>query len=425
MTRSVHALGGPEALPRRAGEASGDVGGIVGLIRGGRIITHFQPIHSIRSRSILGVEALSRGYDTDSEALIPPMRLSTEARREGVWLDLERLMRVKALESYGRLFAGPNPPLLFLNFDPLVFDEGVAGSGNLANLVASLDLDPAGIVLEIVESHARDEYVLLEFVERHRALGFLIAVDDVGDGDSNLARLAHLKPDILKIDRSVCSGIDRDYHRRKAVQSLTWFAHQVGALALAEGIETRDEALTAMELGADLLQGYYLDRPGANIRLFHADRMHDLLAEFRDRTARRAEIVRKKRSDEKVILMRVVSELGAVRPAEFNAVLARVVVDSDDVECAYVLDPGGIQISHSHVRSSRMHRHNILFHPADAGSDHSMKEYCFMLDRTGAPTHITSPYISGATGELCVTLSARFHAVGGHACILCVDVLPL
>lgn len=50
-----------------------------------------------------------------------------------------------------------------------------------------------------------------------------------------------------------------------------------------------------------------------------------------------------------------------------------------------------------------------------------MKEYYFMLERTDAPTHITLPYISQATGSLCVTLSARYHDAGNVPMILCID----
>ncbi|MEK8022993.1 MAG: EAL domain-containing protein [Candidatus Hydrogenedentota bacterium] len=414
-------------LPRANGFARTEQAAIKELIEDERIVTHFQPIHSVQTRTILGVEALSRGVNPSDASPIAPARLIEESRSAGLWLAMERLMRRTSLETFRTHFGDQNNSmLLFLNFDPAVFDEGVAGSGHLSRLVASLGINPSRVALEIIESRVSDTKLLLEFVERHRALGFLIAVDDVGDGESNLARMALLKPNILKIDRSLCSQLARDYYCRKAVQSLIWFAHQVGALALAEGLETREESLIAMELGADLLQGYYLGRPTGDMDLLLAQRSltHDLMGEHQDRTTRRVESSRKRRASERSLLTGIMDRLRGHETGEFDAIAALFLEECEYLQCIFVLDAAGLQVSRTHFKKANQEFVNVLTRPAVPGTNHAMKEYYFMMEHTGAPMHLTAPYMSQATGDLCVTLSARFHAKDGLAYIICLDTNP-
>ena len=78
-----------------------------------------------------------------------------------------------------------------------------------------------------------------------RRLGFLLALDDVGIGHTNLARIPRLEPDILKIDRVLVHGMSVNYHRREVFRSLLLLAHQIGALAIAEGVEDETDVLSA------------------------------------------------------------------------------------------------------------------------------------------------------------------------------------
>ena len=98
-------------------------------------------------------------------------------------------------------------------------------------------------------------------VDLLRSRGFLIVLDDVGSGHSNLDRIPFIKPDLLKVDRTLIARIDTDYHKRGTLKSLVDLGRKIGALVVAEGVETEGEAMVALELGADLLQGLCLGRP--------------------------------------------------------------------------------------------------------------------------------------------------------------------
>ena len=90
-----------------------------------------------------------------------------------------------------------------------------------------------------------------------------MVLDDVGAGHSNLDRIPLFRPDVIKIDRSLITGVDGDFYKQETFKSLVSLSRRIGALVVAEGIETEAEAVTALELGADLLQGFFLGRPSA------------------------------------------------------------------------------------------------------------------------------------------------------------------
>jgi EAL domain-containing protein (putative c-di-GMP-specific phosphodiesterase class I) len=88
-----------------------------------------------------------------------------------------------------------------------------------------------------------------------------IAVDDAGAGFASMRHILQLKPDLIKLDRSIISGIDADSGRRAFGGAMVSFAAELGAILVAEGIETETELSTVTELGMNAGQGYLLGRP--------------------------------------------------------------------------------------------------------------------------------------------------------------------
>ena len=123
-----------------------------------------------------------------------------------------------------------------------MLDQGVLGSGLLLKAVREAGLSPGQIVIEINESRVLDMEALKDFVETHRALGFLFALDDLGSGFSNLARIGPLKPEILKLDRSLVAGIESDFHKQEVFRALVGLGRRVGSLVLAAERQLRRDA---------------------------------------------------------------------------------------------------------------------------------------------------------------------------------------
>ena len=170
------------------------------------ISTAFHSLVSIKRKALLGVEALSRCTAPGED--IPPQELFRMAAEAGCLLELDRLCRRKALEAFAPIHAQNRGLILSLNVDGHSIDSDIARSGFLLHTVKACGINPNNVLIEIVESRARDTDALADFVTHYRKNGFLIALDDVGVGHSNLDRIPLLRPDVLKLDRSLVSGVD-------------------------------------------------------------------------------------------------------------------------------------------------------------------------------------------------------------------------
>jgi EAL domain-containing protein (putative c-di-GMP-specific phosphodiesterase class I) len=94
-----------------------------------------------------------------------------------------------------------------------------------------------------------------------RALGFRIAIDDLGAGYAGLTSFAILEPEVVKLDMSLVRGVNDEPIKRRLVSSMVTLCKELGILVVAEGIETEAERETLASVGCDLLQGFLLGRP--------------------------------------------------------------------------------------------------------------------------------------------------------------------
>jgi EAL domain-containing protein (putative c-di-GMP-specific phosphodiesterase class I) len=94
-----------------------------------------------------------------------------------------------------------------------------------------------------------------------RALGVLVAIDDIGLGYSNFRMIVDAQADYFKIDRYFVTGIERDPYRFAVLESVAKLASKVDARVIAEGIETASELGFVIEAGIDLVQGFYFSEP--------------------------------------------------------------------------------------------------------------------------------------------------------------------
>jgi EAL domain-containing protein (putative c-di-GMP-specific phosphodiesterase class I) len=387
---------------------------------------HFQPIISLKKKSIIGVEALARPKEGGTGRTVTPLELFAWAARNGKTVDLDRLCRRKALNAFSPMADTPQKPLLFLNFESSVLDQGVLGSGVLTKAVRDAGLSPSEIVIEINESKVVDMEALRNFVDVHRAQGFLFALDDLGAGFSNLARIGPLKPEILKLDRALISDIEKDFHKQEVFKSLVGLGRRVGSLILAEGVETEEEVSTCVELGADLVQGYYFGRPAApdRISMEVIDAHLNHAAEKQKKRAAERLAQRRLEIDMRVNLMEgMVAEMSSRTYPCFPETMEHLALRSKDIECLYVLDSFGLQVTPTVTAPSMDAKPwTRLFYPATKGADHSSKEYFYALSDGGPRFYTTEAYLSLASGKLCRTLSCRFTDADASPFILCLDI---
>jgi len=104
-----------------------------------------------------------------------------------------------------------------------------------------------------------------KILEAYHNQGFKIAVDDCGTGFAGLQLLYYTEPDYIKIDRFFIQNMGNDPKKRLVVSTIVNFAHFMGSLVLAEGVETRDEYAQCKAIGCDYIQGYFVQRPTRDI----------------------------------------------------------------------------------------------------------------------------------------------------------------
>jgi len=217
----------------------------------------FQPIICLSERRILGYEALTRG--PSNSPLHSPIALFAVARQAGRLSELEIACRQSACRRFNEQQL---PGKLFLNVSPESLLEAAHQPGRTLQLLQDLGIAPSQVVIELTEQTPIDDFQLLQTALHHyRAMGFSIALDDLGAGYSSLRLWSELRPDYVKIDRHFIDGIHQDALKREFVGSILQIAKASRAQVIAEGIELPEELAVLTEMGVDLVQGYLLGRP--------------------------------------------------------------------------------------------------------------------------------------------------------------------
>lgn len=220
------------------------------VLSGNELTMVFQPIADLNTGAVVGVEALARFSGEPSRR---PDEWFAEAASVGRGAELEVAAVRAALTQLDRL-----PPDAFLSVNISPATAAAPGVGCVLERVPAHRL-----VLELTEHAPIIVYEpLLAALEPLRARGVRVAVDDAGAGYSGLQHVLRMRPDILKLDIALTRGIDADPARRALGTALVAFGRDIGAVILAEGVETPAELQSLRALGIPWGQGYDLARPG-------------------------------------------------------------------------------------------------------------------------------------------------------------------
>lgn len=230
---------------------------LIHILESKAVSPRFQAIMDLQSGQILGFEALSRG--PSGSPLHAPIKLFQAAADHGMSVAIEHLCREVILERHQALKL---PGKLFLNVSPECLMRRDTRLEESLNTAGALGIAPDRIVIELTEYQPTHDYALLaDAVQHYQAMGFQIAIDDLGEGFSSLRLWSELKPDYVKIDMHFVQGIDKDPVKAQFVRSIQSIARQSSTKVIAEGIETHAELLAVEDLGIACGQGYFIARP--------------------------------------------------------------------------------------------------------------------------------------------------------------------
>lgn len=213
---------------------------------------HYQPIVDSKSGVVTAYEALCRPTDP---MFVSPLELIHAAETASRVASLGSVLREVAVAPMDRL---PEGALLFVNIHPLEVGDRLLDP-KLEPLIASF---ASRIVLEITEGAALEGFDRVRAVlKRVKALGFQIALDDLGAGYAGLNSLALLEPDFIKLDMAMLRGIGYSSRSARLIRRITEFAQGEGMKVIGEGIETAEERAVVTDLGCHMLQGYFFSKP--------------------------------------------------------------------------------------------------------------------------------------------------------------------
>ncbi len=216
----------------------------------------FQPIFESKRGTVCAYEALMR---VNLPTLRSPKTVLAFAKEEGRMRDIERITIFRSSECYKALLdrgAVSQEALLFINS---IANECMTDEEENLYRQQFKELQ-SRIVVEITEA----EHLDMELIRKKRSVedfSGMFALDDYGSGYNSEINLLELNPMFVKLDISIVRDVDKDINKQQIISNIVDYGHKRDMRIVAEGLETAEELEKVLELGVDMLQGYYLARP--------------------------------------------------------------------------------------------------------------------------------------------------------------------
>ena len=218
---------------------------------------HYQPQMDLQKDEIIGYEALIR-WKHPERGMIPPMEFIPIAEETGMIGPIGEWVLRKACNDARYL---PDECFVAVNISPVQFMTRDF-VGLVGDVIRDTGIEPRRLELEVTETammQDRDRAAVI--LKQLTDMGISVAVDDFGTGYSNLSYLIDFSFQKLKIDRSFISRIDTDSNSGAVVSTIVGLSRALGVHAIAEGVETENQATILRAAGCDVVQGYLFGRP--------------------------------------------------------------------------------------------------------------------------------------------------------------------
>jgi EAL domain-containing protein (putative c-di-GMP-specific phosphodiesterase class I) len=393
-----------------------DSGGWHVAYQGLTLRSAFQPVVSITHKRIVGYEALLRATQANGQAIAPD-QLFARAKATGPALALERLARCVHFANFAE--QGVETGWLFINALPQLLRVGPSHRTFTDELCDYFGLPHHRLVVEIIEQPSSDESTFDRTVEALRERDLLIAIDDFGTGFSNFDRIWRMRPDIVKLDRSLIARIASPGADHQFATQLVTMLHRAGTMVLGEGVESEDELMTLMEADVDFVQGFWLGRPHASIEAASREapaRIDSMWQRFRDASTGSPDMpVEFARIEEAVLggarIYKASNDLHAAAQETFRVPWARRV---------FAVDRHGDQRQPSIAAGPQAQSARLAPLFPDTASNWSRRAYFKRALAAPGRVAVMGPHYSLTDGKDCYTAAVTVER-GGELEVFCVD----
>ena len=228
----------------------------------GELFVQYQPIVSLRSGAMVGVEALAR-WDSPRRGRVGPREFIPVAEASGLIGEIgERVLRTACEQAVRWLETNPSRPLsVSVNLSPRqLLHPGFAAE--VAAVLEETGLAPSSLTLEITETQlVENTAATLERLQALKSLGVIVAIDDFGTGYSSLGELKFLPVDALKIPKSFVDNVATNERERAFLAGIIGLGRTLDLRLVAVGVEHSEQLDELKELQCDLAQGFHLAEP--------------------------------------------------------------------------------------------------------------------------------------------------------------------
>ena len=226
--------------------------------------SHFQPIVNLAKGEVFAYEALCRTVGVNPFGNVE--EIFHQAKLCGMMLEMDMRCRENGIINSAAQGLPERDCLLFLNICPTSLLHPDHSFGATGLLARQHGFNKHDIVLEITEHDAVANYQLFKkAVDHYRNEGFRIAIDDFGAGYGGLKMLSVLEPDFVKIDRHFFRDQQKSSINYTLIDAIATACHRIGIDVIAEGIESEQDLRVCREIGIDLIQGFLIARPAADL----------------------------------------------------------------------------------------------------------------------------------------------------------------
>lgn len=380
----------------------------------------FQPIVSLIHHRTVGYEGLIRPFYKGRST--SPEKLFNALGKNAFASELDSICRTLHLLNASLSIGAHANGWLFLNIDEHCIQEDFHSPMAVKKNLEKLGFSPQNLVLEILEQNIEDQQQLANFVQHYKEVGFKIALDDFGAGESNLERIHAIRPSIVKLDRSIIQDLSSGYNGVNVLKRIVSLIREMGSMVLIEGVETEEQALLVMETEADLVQGFYFSKPVIGkppVDEGGAKRQIKKLSLLQKNVARKRDDYHSKLEKQ----LRGVFEIAVKNGMSGSDAIAKSLFQHKHILRFFTLDQQGYQVGETFPNPNIKHT-DIQYHPMEkvAGACWTRRDFFYEAIRHPDEIYISSPYLSLPEETLSITISSTFKDETGRLKILCVDV---
>lgn len=398
---------------------------ILDIIKNESVDMLMQVILSPQEDFAVGVEALARGIDPNTNKSINPNELFEQAKKYGLSIDLDKICVKKALQEFTHIYQKNKNTLLFINIEHS-FISYLITSDYLIECANYYNIPYDNIVIDISNFDICSVSEMEAFIEKYRAKGFYMSIDDIGKDYCNLDKIILINPDIIKINYLLLKRLESEQYRKSLPKFISKIAHEMGIVVVAKGIENDDDFIHSVELGAQFVQGYFISKP---IKL-SSSKIDDIILNTKKKDNLKEYFFKEQTDSTRNTVTKLINFMDKVQQEIDGVVLGheeeyveRIFNEYFYIENCWILDMNGIQISDAYINKDNFStRNSSIFNISKKNMDFSKREIYLRLVNTILDIWVTKPFNSLLTNNVCLGVSKYIIDSKGNKYILCLNI---